>query len=93
MKTLDFLLITMANRKLKFNTNISGKYFVDKNCIGCLLCKVIAPNNFVENLDENIEFGNNYVSKQPVNMQEEALCLEAMENCPADAIGNDGAKR
>ena len=80
----------MANIKLKFDQNVPGKYFVDQNCVGCLLCKIIAPDNFAENLDEDIEFGNNYVSKQPTDAQEEELLLEAIENCPASAIGNNG---
>ncbi|PYL19449.1 MAG: ferredoxin, partial [Verrucomicrobia bacterium] len=29
--------------------------------------------------------------KQPESPEEEALCKEAMEGCPVEAIGNDGA--
>jgi ferredoxin len=28
--------------------------------------------------------------KQPETPEEEALCKEAMEGCPVEAIGNDG---
>ncbi|MEE2813106.1 MAG: ferredoxin, partial [Verrucomicrobiota bacterium] len=28
---------------------------------------------------------------QPENEEEEALCVEAMEGCPVEAIGADGA--
>jgi ferredoxin len=28
--------------------------------------------------------------KQPSSPEEEALCREAMESCPVEAIGNDG---
>jgi ferredoxin len=30
------------------------------------------------------------VYKQPENPDEEALCKEAMEGCPVEAIGSDG---
>ena len=30
------------------------------------------------------------VFKQPTTPEEEALCKEAMEGCPVEAIGNDG---
>ena len=34
--------------------------------------------------------GYSYVFKQPTTPEEEALCKEAMEGCPVEAIGNDG---
>jgi ferredoxin len=34
--------------------------------------------------------GHTYVLKQPETPEEEALCKEAMEGCPVEAIGNDG---
>ena len=34
--------------------------------------------------------GYSYVFKQPTTPEEEALCQEAMEGCPVEAIGNDG---
>jgi hypothetical protein len=35
--------------------------------------------------------GHSYVYKQPENPEEEARCKEALEGCPVEAIGNDGA--
>ena len=35
--------------------------------------------------------GHTYVLKQPETPEEDALCKEAMEGCPVEAIGNDGA--
>jgi ferredoxin len=32
------------------------------------------------------------VYKQPENDSESALCKEAMEGCPVEAIGNNGAE-
>jgi ferredoxin len=35
--------------------------------------------------------GYSFVFKQPESEDEEALCKEAMEGCPVEAIGSDGA--
>lgn len=66
--------------------NVPGKYYVSDRCIGCTICPEIAPVNFASNLEVGIE----YVCKQPGNSVEEALCREAMDICPVDAIGDDG---
>ena len=70
----------------KIADNVPGKYYVDTRCIGCNVCAEIAPQNFRSELEEGYE----YVCKQPTTETEEDLCLEAMEICPVDAIGNDG---
>ena len=44
------------------------------------------PMNFTR--DE--ESGHSFVFKQPQTEEEECLCQEAMENCPVEAIGDDG---
>jgi ferredoxin len=51
------------------------------------LCRETAPASFKRNDDG----GHTYVYKQPETPEEEALCKEAMEGCPVEAIGNDGA--
>jgi ferredoxin len=33
---------------------------------------------------------NSYVFKQPSTPEEDALCKEAMEGCPVEAIGSNG---
>ena len=38
----------------KFVENVTGKFYVIKTCIGCTLCSVIAPYNFMENTDEEL---------------------------------------
>ena len=45
-----------------------------------------APENFKMSEDGS----NAFVYKQPENDEEKAACQEASENCPVDAIGNDG---
>ncbi len=77
---------TMADREDKNSENISGKFYVDSQCIDCDLCRETAPNNFKRSDDE----GYSYVFKQPENDEETAQCMEALEGCPVEAIGDDG---
>jgi ferredoxin len=78
--------IPMAELANKYPQNVVGKYFVDDQCIDCDLCRETAPANFKRNDDG----GHSYVYKQPESPEEEALCKEAMEGCPVEAIGDDG---
>jgi ferredoxin len=64
----------------------AGPYYVDTQCIDCDLCRETAPDNFMRNDEQGFSF----VYKQPSTPEEEALSKEAMENCPVEAIGNDG---
>lgn len=66
--------------------NASGGYYINEKCIGCSLCHELSPGNFRMNLEEAYD----YVHKQPETKEEEAMCLKAMQSCPADAIRNDG---
>lgn len=76
----------MANKGAKEPENVPGKYYVDTQCIDCDVCRVTAPKNFLREEDK----GYSYVCRQPENDEEEALCKEAMDSCPVEAIGNDG---
>ncbi len=76
----------MADSTDKVEANVDGAWFVDTNCIDCDLCRQTAPDNFERNEDD----GYTYVSKQPENADEEELCQEALEECPVEAIGDDG---
>ena len=55
-------------------------------CIDCDLCRETAPKNFTREEDE----GYSYVFKQPETDEEVEQCVEAMEGCPVEAIGDDG---
>ena len=77
----------MANKAEKWDHNAAGKFYVDQQCIDCDLCRETAPNNFARWEDG----GYSYVKKQPEGPEEEAACKEAMEGCPVEAIGNNGA--
>ena len=70
----------------KLDDNKPGKFYVDRECIDCDVCRDTAPDNFTRN-DEN---GYSYVYKQPESPKELALCDEAIMICPVEAIGDDG---
>ena len=77
----------MAFVKDKLPDNVPGKYYVDRQCIDCDVCRDTSPKNFTRN-DEN---GYSYVYKQPENEEEIRQCEEAMNACPVEAIGDDAA--
>ena len=73
----------MAVLTRRYAVNMPGSLYVDDSCIDCNMCRVIAPENF-----QRSEVGRySYLSKQPVNEAEWAACLEALEDCPVNAIG------
>ena len=76
----------MADQANKYPENVTGKFYVDDQCIDCDLCRETAPANYTRNDDG----GHSFVFKQPENEAEENLCKEAMEGCPVEAIGSDG---
>jgi len=77
---------SMADIENKWPENTPGKFFVDDQCIDCDLCRETAPANFTRSDDG----GYSFVYKQPTTPEELALCEEAMEGCPVEAIGNHG---
>ena len=73
------------------SSTVAGKkvsFFVDKECILCSICSDAAPRNFrmADDEDHDICF------KQPENEEELENCYDAMENCPVEAIGDDGVE-
>lgn len=76
----------MADPTRKVPETVSGRYYVDVTCIDCDLCRETAPLNFVRK-DED---GYSFVRHQPDDPAQEAACLAAMEECPVEAIGDDG---
>ncbi len=75
----------MATKEDKYEVNVEGKFYVDTECIDCNLCRETAPNNFT-----NHEDGYSYVYKQPDNPSDADLCVDALNECPVEAIGDDG---
>jgi len=76
----------MADRDDKLPDNASGRFYVDGQCIDCDLCRQTAPLNFERNHHE----GYSYVMRQPETAEEHELCREALDECPVEAIGDDG---
>jgi ferredoxin len=76
----------MADSTSKVPGTVTGRFYVDTNCIDCDLCRQTAPDNFDRNEDEGFSF----VKKQPQNEVEEKACRDALEECPVEAIGDDG---
>jgi ferredoxin len=76
----------MAVRNIRVPENVPGRFYVDATCIDCDLCRETAPGNFRRNDDER----RSYVARQPSGPEEEAACLAALEECPVEAIGQDG---
>ncbi len=76
----------MADSSAKLPENASGKFYVDDQCIDCDACRATAPDNFARDDDK----GYSFVAVQPRNETEEQLCMEALEGCPVEAIGEDG---
>lgn len=77
----------MADIANRYAENVTGKFYVDNQCIDCDLCRETAPENFTRNDDG----GYSYVYKQPSSPEEEAQCKEAKEGCPVEAIGDDAS--
>jgi ferredoxin len=76
----------MANVANKYAENALGRFYIDDQCIDCDQCRELAPDIFKR---DDVS-GYSYVFRQPERPDEEALCQEAMENCPVEAIGDNG---
>jgi ferredoxin len=80
------ILRTMAEKDEKWPENVKGKFYVDEQCIDCDLCRETAPDFFTRNEDG----GYSFVHKQPETQEDIDMCMEALEGCPVEAIGDDG---
>ena len=78
--------VDMADKTQRWEDNVAGSWYVDKSCILCSLCSDLAPKSF----RESKEGDHDVVFKQPETPEEETLSKDALDNCPVEAIGNDG---
>ncbi len=76
----------MADKEQKWNENVEGKYYVDRNCIAAKFCVSAAPNSF--RMDES--GGHAYVARQPGTPEEQEQARDAVSGCPVGAVGDDG---
>ena len=67
---------------MKLRTNVPGRYYVSTECEGCAYCASVAPDNFDFDKPSNTYF----IGRQPKTPEEIELVLEAIEDCPVDAI-------
>ncbi len=79
----------MAEVSQKLAENTPGSFYVDATCIDCDLCRETAPGSF----RRNDERGHSYVYRQPEDPSQLAACMAALEECPVEAIGNDGDRQ
>lgn len=75
----------MAEPHHRYPQNVPGAYYVDRECIDCDQCRHHAPAFFARNDTE----AHSFVARQPETPDEIAACEEALDGCPAEAIGND----
>jgi ferredoxin len=75
----------MADPHDKQPGNMTGKFYVDTQCIDCDVCRDTAPDFFTRNDDE----GYSFVYRQPESPSDVEVCYEALQSCPVDAIGDD----
>jgi ferredoxin len=76
-----------AEEPRKLPRNVPGKYYTTEECDGCAYCAAVAPDSF------DFEKGSNtyFVARQPETAEQEDFILEAMEDCPVDAIRSEQA--
>ena len=68
--------------------NERGRYFVTDHCRECAMCTELAPAHF--RFDP--ASGHSYVYRQPTDPDSEALCKQAMEECPTLSIFDIGGR-
>ena len=78
----------MANKDERFEDNVPGPWYVDRQCISCGLCADVAPGIFAMSQDGD----HNFVFHQPSTPEELGQAMEALEGCPVEAIGKDGVE-
>lgn len=76
----------MAEVDQKYEDNVPGVFYVDNTCIDCDACREAAPDNF----NRNDDGGYSFLDKQPESEDEYQLCLDALDSCPVEAIGENG---
>lgn len=80
------LVVFMAHPEYRLPENVPGPFYVTDNCIDCDMCRDKAPTVFRR--EESL--GGSVVFRQPETVEELTLAVEALEDCPVEAIGNDG---
>ncbi|ONH33755.1 ferredoxin [Protofrankia sp. BMG5.30] len=77
----------VASEKRRLPMNVEGPFFVDSECTDCENCRGVAPDFFRHDEEREVH----YICRQPANEDEEEMLLQALEFCPAEAIGRVAA--
>jgi ferredoxin len=72
--------------KERWPQNVPGRYYVYSACLDCAACTDTAPDIFARYRD-----GYAYVHRQPTTEEEERRVLQAIKECPLEAIAGDGS--
>ncbi len=76
----------MANYNDRLPQNLAGHWYVDSACIDCDLCRETAPQVF----RRDDEIGFSIVYHQPETAEDLRTAEQARQDCPVEAIGDDG---
>lgn len=76
----------MADRSEALATNVSGDFFVDRSCIDCDTCRIIAPQVFARVERQSAVF------RQPDNSEGIFAAQKAAVACPTSSIGSSSKK-
>ena len=76
----------MADKNARLPQNCPGRFYVDSECIGCMQCVTTDPGHYALDDANDVAF----VKKQPEGPEEEKLVRQALNECPVNAIGDDG---
>jgi ferredoxin len=79
----------MALLECKLKENVKGPFYIDDTCSACGVCVDFAPSNI--ELDEDNGFA--FIQRQPADEGEKKECYEAMDECPCEAIGDNGEEQ
>jgi len=71
----------MARLSDRLPENAAGDFYVDRSCIDCDTCRLIAPEIFSEGKTFS------YVARQPVSDADHRRALMALVSCPTASIG------
>src|SRR5262245_32924689 len=73
----------MAQRAMAFPDNVAGSFFVDRSCIDCETCYLLAPDVFAD------AGGHSRVHQQPRTDAARHAAQRALVACPTASIGTD----
>lgn len=77
----------MADRRQALETNVPGDFFVDRTCIDCDTCRIVAPLVFARVGDQSA------VVRQPDSDDGILAAQKAAVACPTSSIGSESKAR